>query len=296
MPTTRGRRRSRRRRGGLDRLREAWLNPPTRGPRAGGGAGLPRPRPAEGRGGAKELKKRTLTNLYNQRPPTVPPHEDRLLQHQRRQGPAAGAARLARGADADVVVLQELKATDDQFPRLEIEEMGYNIETHGQKSFNGVAILSRLPIEDCPPRPARRRRPTSRPAGSRRRSPRHPRLRPLPAERQPGPPGPKYDYKLAWMDRPQARAAALIAVEETAVILGRLQRSPSQGLLGSPEVWSSDALFLPDDPRRLPPARDLGLTDALRAVDQGPGHLHLLGLPGRRLPRRTGASASTTSC
>ena len=63
-----------------------------------------------------------------------------------------------RDAATDVVVLQELKSTDDQFPRLEIEEMGYNIETHGQKGFNGVAILSRLPLDGRPPRPARRRR------------------------------------------------------------------------------------------------------------------------------------------
>ena len=53
-----------------------------------------------------------------------------------------------RDAGADVVVLQEIKTTDDQFPRLEIEDMGYNVETHGQKGFNGVAILSKLPLED----------------------------------------------------------------------------------------------------------------------------------------------------
>ena len=75
-----------------------------------------------------------------------------------------------RDAGADVVVLQELKATDDQVPRLEIEDMGYNIETHGQKGFNGVAILSKLPLEDV-----RRGLPgdgaTSRRAGSRRAPP-----------------------------------------------------------------------------------------------------------------------------
>ena len=64
-----------------------------------------------------------------------------------------------RDAGADVVVLQEIKSTDDQFPRLEIEEMGYNIETHGQKGFNGVAILSRLPLaESAAACPATRRR------------------------------------------------------------------------------------------------------------------------------------------
>ena len=53
-----------------------------------------------------------------------------------------------REAEPDVVALQEIKSTDDQFPRLEIEELGYNIETHGQKGFNGVAILSKAPLED----------------------------------------------------------------------------------------------------------------------------------------------------
>ena len=111
-----------------------------------------------------------------------------------------------RDADTDVVVLQEIKATDDQFPRLEIEEMGYSVETHGQKGFNGVALLSRFPVEDVrrglagddgdeqarwiealvsgsPVRVCGLYLPNGNPA-----------------------PGPKYDYKLAWMERLQARA------------------------------------------------------------------------------------------
>ena len=51
-------------------------------------------------------------------------------------------------ARPDVVVLQEIKSTDESFPRTEIEDAGYAVETHGQKGFNGVAILSRLPLED----------------------------------------------------------------------------------------------------------------------------------------------------
>ena len=47
----------------------------------------------------------------------------------------------------DVLCLQEIKCLDEQFPKLEIEELGYNIETHGQKTFNGVAILSKRPFE-----------------------------------------------------------------------------------------------------------------------------------------------------
>ena len=47
----------------------------------------------------------------------------------------------------DVLCLQEIKCLDEQFPRMEVEELGYNIETHGQKAFNGVAILSKRPFE-----------------------------------------------------------------------------------------------------------------------------------------------------
>lgn len=53
-----------------------------------------------------------------------------------------------RDAKPDLVALQEIKIVDDGFPRLEVEELGYQVETHGQKSFNGVALLSRLPLED----------------------------------------------------------------------------------------------------------------------------------------------------
>ena len=109
-----------------------------------------------------------------------------------------------RDAATDVVVLQEIKCTDDQFPRLEIEEMGYNIETHGQKGFNGVAILSRLPLSDV-----RRGLPgddgdeqsrwiEAEVAGIRIGGLYLPNGNPAP--------GPKYDYKLAWMARLEARA------------------------------------------------------------------------------------------
>ena len=51
-------------------------------------------------------------------------------------------------AEPDVVVLQEIKSIDENFPREIFEDIGYNVETHGQKSFNGVALLSKLPLED----------------------------------------------------------------------------------------------------------------------------------------------------
>jgi exodeoxyribonuclease-3 len=174
-----------------------------------------------------------------------------------------------RDAETDVVVLQEIKATDDQFPRLEIEDMGYAIETHGQKVFNGVAILSRLPLADV-----RRGLPgddgdeqarwiEAEVAGLRVCGLYLPNGNPAP--------GPKYDYKLAWMDRLQSRAAALIEGEETAIILGDYNVIPEPHDAWNPAVWAGDALYLPETRAAFRRLLHLGYTDALRAVDQGPG-------------------------
>jgi exodeoxyribonuclease III len=174
-----------------------------------------------------------------------------------------------RDAGTDVVVLQEIKSTDDQFPRLEIEEMGYNIETHGQKGFNGVAILSRRPLEDV-----RRGLPgddgdeqarwiEATVSGVRVCGLYLPNGNPAP--------GPKYDYKLAWMDRLHDRAQALIEAEEPAVVLGDYNVIPEDRDCWSPSVWARDALFLPDTRAAFRRLEHLGFTDALRAVDQGPG-------------------------
>jgi exodeoxyribonuclease-3 len=177
-----------------------------------------------------------------------------------------------RDADTDVVVLQEIKATDDQFPRLEIEEMGYTVETHGQKGFNGVALLSRLPVEDV-----RRGLPGGEGDEQARwiearvggRAP--VRVCGLYLPNGNPAPGPKYDYKLAWMERLQARAAALLADEETAVVLGDYNVIPEPEDCWNPSVWSKDALFLPETRAAFRRLVNLGYTDALRSVDQGPG-------------------------
>ena len=174
-----------------------------------------------------------------------------------------------RDAAVDVVVLQEIKSTDDQFPRLEIEEMGYNIETHGQKGFNGVAILSRLPLADV-----RRGLPgddtdeqarwiEAEVAGLRICGLYLPNGNPAP--------GPKYDYKLAWMDRLHARAQAILDSEETALILGDFNVIPQDEDCWSPKVWLNDALYLPATRAGFRRLLNLGYTDALRAVDASPG-------------------------
>ncbi len=177
-----------------------------------------------------------------------------------------------RDADTDVVVLQEIKSTDDQFPRLEIEEMGYRVETHGQKGFNGVALLSRLPIEDV-------RRGLPGDDGDEQArwiealvlAERPVRVCGLYLPNGNPAPGPKYDYKLAWMERLHARVAALVAEEETAAILGDYNVIPEPKDCWNPAVWSTDALYLPPTKAAFRRLVNLGLTDALRAVDQGAG-------------------------
>lgn len=174
-----------------------------------------------------------------------------------------------RDAAADVVVLQEIKSLDDAFPRLEIEDLGYNLETHGQKGFNGVAILSKRPLEDV-----RRGLPgadgdeqarwiEALVDGVRICGLYLPNGNPAP--------GPKYDYKLAWMERLEARAAALLAGEETAVILGDYNVIPQDEDCWNPAVWEKDALFLPPTRAAFRRLLNLGLTDALRTVDASPG-------------------------
>ena len=174
-----------------------------------------------------------------------------------------------RDAAADVVVLQETKIPDDLFPRLEIEELGYNIETHGQKGFNGVAILSKRPIEDLsrglPGDDAdeHARWIEATVSGVRICGLYLPNGNPAP--------GPKYDYKLAWMDRLRVRAEALLAAEEPALMLGDYNVIPEPKDCHDPAVWASDALFLPETRSAFRRIEHLGFTDALRAVDASPG-------------------------
>lgn len=122
----------------------------------------------------------------------------------------------------DVVLLQEIKSVDEGFPRELFEERGYNVEVHGQKSFNGVGILSKLPLEevtrglpgDDDDEQARWIEATV--VGDHEAV----RLCGLYLPNGNPVPGPKYDYKLAWMARMQARAEALLAEEMPFLMAG----------------------------------------------------------------------------
>ena len=170
----------------------------------------------------------------------------------------------------DVALLQEIKSVDENFPRIEIEEMGYNVETHGQKSFNGVAILSKLPLEevvrglpgDDNDEQARwiEATVTGRKGAVRVCGLYLPNGNPAP--------GPKYDYKLAWMERLEARARDLLVTEEIALMAGDYNVIPEPRDAENPKNWRDDALFLPESRAAFRRIVNLGFHDAIRETTQ----------------------------
>ncbi|MCF6271890.1 MAG: exodeoxyribonuclease III [Rhodobacteraceae bacterium] len=171
-------------------------------------------------------------------------------------------------SSVDVALLQEIKSMDAPFPREEIEDLGYNIETHGQKSFNGVAILSKYPIEDVV---------RGLPGDDDDEQARWieasintvhicclylPNGNPLP--------GPKFDYKLAWMARLHTRAQALLDTEEAVVMAGDYNIIPQPEDAHRIEDWEDDALYHPESLSAYRKILNLGYTDALRALTPAP--------------------------
>ncbi|WP_435168743.1 exodeoxyribonuclease III [Falsirhodobacter sp. 1013] len=176
-------------------------------------------------------------------------------------------------AKPDVVLLQEIKSTDETFPRELIEDKGYRVETHGQKGFNGVAILSRLPLEDVVRGlPGDDTDEQSRWIEATVIGDRAIRVCGLYLPNGNPAPGPKYDYKLAWMARMEARVAELLAAEEPVLFAGDYNVIPQAEDAAKPAAWTEDALFLPATRTAFRRIVNLGLTDAFRARVQGPGH------------------------
>ena len=172
----------------------------------------------------------------------------------------------------DVVCLQEIKSVDEGFPRAEIEAMGYRVETHGQKGFNGVAILSKLPVSDL-----RRGLPGDASDEQARwieavvDAGRPLRVCGLYLPNGNPAPGPKYDYKLAWMTRMEVRVRELLASEQPFICLGDYNVIPQPVDAARPEAWVNDALFLPESRGAFRRLANLGLTDAIRVRDASPG-------------------------
>jgi exodeoxyribonuclease-3 len=173
--------------------------------------------------------------------------------------------RWLEAARPDVALLQEIKSVDEAFPREVFEDLGYRVETHGQKSFNGVAILSRLPLEDV------RRRLPGDPEDEQARwieatviGTTAVRVAGLYLPNGNPAPGPKYDYKLAWMARMQARAAEMLATEEAVVLAGDYNIIPTDADAARPAAWAEDALGLPQSRAAYRRIVNLGYADAIR--------------------------------
>lgn len=177
-------------------------------------------------------------------------------------------------AQPDVALLQEIKSVDEAFPREHFEDMGYQVETHGQKSFNGVAILSKLPLEDVTrglpgdDSDEQARWIEATVMGETQAV----RLCGLYLPNGNPAPGPKYDYKLAWMKRLEERAKQLLADETPALMAGDYNVIPQAEDAAKPDSWREDALFRPETREAFRRILNLGFTEAFRARTQGPGH------------------------
>ncbi len=177
-------------------------------------------------------------------------------------------------AQPDVAVLQEIKSVDEAFPREIIEDRGYNLETHGQKSFNGVAILSKLPLEDVnrglpgDDSDEQARWIEATVVGDRAAV----RVCGLYLPNGNPAPGPKYDYKLSWMARMEQRAETLLALEMPAIMAGDYNVIPQDEDAARPEVWQDDALARPETRAAYRRLLGLGYTEAFRARNLSPGH------------------------
>lgn len=174
-------------------------------------------------------------------------------------------------AKPDVVLLQEIKSIDENFPRDLFLDRGYNVETHGQKSFNGVAILSKLPLEDVvrglpgDAADAQARWIEATVVGKRAI-----RVCGLYLPNGNPVPGPKYDYKLAWMERLARRAQDLLADEEPALMAGDYNIIPQDEDAARPEAWHEDALARPESREAYRKIMNLGFTEAFRARNTQP--------------------------
>lgn len=183
------------------------------------------------------------------------------------------ATAYLRQTDADVVCLQEIKSIDEGFPREAFEDLGYTVATHGQKGFNGVALLSKIGLEDISrglpgddgdeqarwiealvpfgdgmARVACLYLPNGNPIGTE-----------------------KFSYKLAWMKRLHDHARGLMADEIPLILAGDFNVIPDRIDAKRPDAWTGDALFQPDSRAAWRALSALGFTDAVRACQPQAG-------------------------
>lgn len=184
-----------------------------------------------------------------------------------------GLVHWLKESSPDIVCLQEIKCADEVFPSGPIEDLGYNIVVHGQKALHGVALISKHPIEDVqrglPPvdgdaqprflsglvaadgnivRVVSAYMPNGNPIGT-----------------------DKFEYKLAWLKRLEDWARAELLREEPLVIAGDFNIIAEPIDAKYPDNWVTDALYTPEARGAFRRLSALGLTDAVRAVDDSGG-------------------------
>ena len=178
-----------------------------------------------------------------------------------------------RERSPDIVCLQETKCVDEAFPRQPIEALGYNVAVHGQKTFNGVAILSKLKFDEV----------TARLPGD--NADEHARFLEATVSTKDGvlrvasiylpngnpPETEKYTYKLKWMDRLLKYAHERLLLEEPLVLAGDYNVIPTPADVHDPKAWTGDALFLPRTREKFRALLNIGLTDAIRSTSDAAG-------------------------
>ena len=167
----------------------------------------------------------------------------------------------------DIVCLQEIKCTDDAFPREPLEALGYNLAVHGQKTFNGVALLSKLPFDEVAPGLIGDDNDVQARFLEAMVSTKNGALRVVSLYLPNGNGGDeKYSYKLKWMDRLIGFSLERLKLEEPMLLAGDYNVIPAPADARNPELWKSDALFLPQTREKFRALTNLGLTDAIRAA------------------------------
>jgi exodeoxyribonuclease-3 len=171
-------------------------------------------------------------------------------------------------AKPDIVCLQEIKCPAADFPALELKGLGYHAEVVGQRSYNGVALLSKEPARDVqaglPGDPGdEQARYIEATIGDLRVASLYlPNGNPVETE--------KYTYKLAWMERLRKHAAELLRREVPFVLAGDYNVCPTDDDVYDPAAWRDDALCRPESRRRFRALLNLGLTDAFRVFHAEP--------------------------
>lgn len=168
-----------------------------------------------------------------------------------------------REAKPDIVLLQELKCVDEAFPQEPITELGYHCAVFGQKSYNGVAILSRFPLEAVrrglpgEEEDAQARYIEAMTAGLRVASIYLPNGNPVGTG--------KFAYKIRWLERLRAHAARLLEADDPVALGGDYNVIPEARDCWDPDAWADDALFRPESRRGFRALLYLGYYDAFRA-------------------------------